>query len=193
MTGERLNIEGFVLAGGRSSRFGSDKALARVGSGTLFGRSLRALRGLGLTPRVVSRSVAPYAGDALAFVISERPDEGPVEGLRAALAASAAPWALMLAVDMPEVDAAFLRVLIAARGDVAAGAPRILCFEAEGRRHPFPGLYHVSVGEVIARLAPRSVQALLDGAGVRALDERTAGVTDLARRLRNVNRVEDLT
>jgi molybdopterin-guanine dinucleotide biosynthesis protein A len=192
MAGTEIDVEGFILAGGTSSRFGRDKALARAGSRTLLERARGALGGLGLTPRIVCRDATAYAGEGFAFVVAERPDLGPVEGLRAALAACAAPWALVLAVDMPEVDARLLRILLAARGEVAAGAPRAVCFAAEGRRHPLPGVYHASVRDEIERRAPRSLQDLLDGLPARVLDEPAAGVVDLARRLRNVNRVEDL-
>ncbi len=195
----RVAWEGFVLAGGRSERFGSDKALARLGGRTLLDRALAALEGCGLTPRVVARDPWAYRNRARVFVLSERPGRGPAEGLRAALAACAAPWALVLPVDMPGVDAPLLRCLVAAAPAPGSGvrpaeAPRAVCFAGpDGRRHPLPGAYHRSLaGEVEGLGEAPALQAVLDRAGVRVLGPEAVPGTDLAAALRNVNRPGDL-
>jgi len=185
-------LEGFVLAGGGSTRFGSNKALAPFAGRPLLAHAVRALRGLGLAPRVVTRDPAPYRELAAAFVLGERAGQGPAEGLRAALAASARPWALVLGADMPGVDAALLRRLLPEAGEPpAGGGPRAFCFEeAGGRRHPLPGLYHRSLAADVEALGPApALMAVLDAAGVRAVRVEAGPA---GRRLRSVNRPEDL-
>lgn len=196
-------VEAFVLAGGRSSRFGANKALARVGGKNLLQWALSAAENAGCrTPRVVCRDPDPYRRWAVAFVLSERRDRGPAEGIRAILAACATPWALVLGTDMPGVDGALLRVLLGpgrerAEKDAAGAVPRhrAVCFEAPpGSRHPLPGLYHRLLLERFGRLGESpSLNRLLDEANALVLGSDDLGSeTALAARLRNVNRPEDL-
>jgi molybdopterin-guanine dinucleotide biosynthesis protein A len=185
-------LEGFVLAGGGSTRFGSNKALASFGGRPLIAHALRALRGLDLVPRVVTRDPDPLREHALAFVTGERVGEGPAEALRAALAASARPWALVLGTDMPGVDAPLLRDLLRAAGEPPpADGPRAFCFGTEdGRRHPLPGLYHRSLAADIVKLGPGpALMAVLDAAGARTV---LVGTEQKRSRLRSANRPEDL-
>ena len=176
-----------VLAGGRSSRFGSDKVLARFGGEPLLGRLLRLLRPLCGELLVVAKETAPYAalarahGALLLTDASER--KTPLSGLSAALdhLASPAPavaphHALALhhrararlfavAADMPFVaDAGLLRALQAALdADAAAGAA--LAFHG-GSLQTMAGLWVAPVCAPLARalLAREKVgpRALLD-------------------------------
>ncbi|MCY1670955.1 molybdenum cofactor guanylyltransferase [Novosphingobium sp. SL115] len=74
-------ILGAVLAGGRSTRFGSDKALAELGGRTLLSRAVEALEGLCDAVVVVGRETAP------APTLPDWPhaDMGPLGGIAAAL------------------------------------------------------------------------------------------------------------
>jgi molybdopterin-guanine dinucleotide biosynthesis protein A len=181
-------VEGFVLAGGRSSRFGTDKALARIGEETLLARAAAALAALGLPARVVAPDPSAYGDLAAGAVTGERPGLGPAEGLRAALEAAESPWALVLAADMPGVDAPALRELVAALPGGETGSPRAVCFEDDsGRRSPLPGLYHRSLAGVLAALPDGvALQRLLDRAGVRVLPAPGPDV------LANINTARDL-
>lgn len=184
-------MEGFVLAGGRSTRFGRDKALAAAGGVPLLARALETLRVLGLPARVVAADPGPYAGLGVGVVGSERPGLGPAEGLRAALEACATPWALVLGTDMPGVDPPCLETLVAALPPGDPPAHRAVCFgEESGRRHPLPGLYHRSLAGDLARLAGEiPLQRVLDEARARVLP---VAPRDLARWLANVNTPADL-
>ncbi len=75
------NILGVVLAGGNSRRFGSDKALAKLGDQTLMERAIAALGRYCGKVIVVGRESAPVQtiGDW------PRPGCGPLGGLAAAL------------------------------------------------------------------------------------------------------------
>ncbi len=100
-------VEGFVLAGGRSSRMGQDKALLQVGGRSLLDLALDKLRRLGVaTPRIAGArsdlsSYAPVVPDL-------HPGCGPLSGIQAALAATTRPLNLFLPVDMPLLPARFL-------------------------------------------------------------------------------------
>jgi molybdopterin-guanine dinucleotide biosynthesis protein A len=190
MTGE---VEGFVLAGGTSSRFGSNKALASWRGVPMLGRALHVLEDIGLTGRIVCSDPLPFGTFYHPFVLGERPGRGPAEGLRTALLATAAPWALLLAVDMPEVGPGVLRALLQARirGGPATGDRAPLVFEDGERVHPFPGLYPRGLLEMLDRLGEGvSLQRVLEEAGARRVPwdpARSGGET-----LRNVNAAGDL-
>ena len=182
---------GAVLAGGRSSRFGSDKVLARFGGEPLLARLLRLLRPLCSELLVVAKETAPYAGIALssgARLLTDASErKTPLSGLSAALDHVAGPaptvapivaphHALALhhsararlfavAADMPFVaDLELLRALHAALdADAAAGAA--LAFHG-GSLQTMAGLWVVPVCAPLARglLAREKVgpRALLD-------------------------------
>ncbi len=129
-------VAGFVLAGGKSSRMGRDKAQLKLDGETLAARAVRKLR-------YVCAEVA-IAGDTqdlrfLARVIpDESPGSGPLGGVVTALAQSPYPWNLFLAVDMPFVPEGVLRTLIA---EATPSSSMIVLAEAYGIVQPLCGLY----------------------------------------------------
>lgn len=185
------SVEAFILAGGRSRRLGSDKALAVWQGRPLLAWALQALEETGLAPTVVSPEVEAYRSLASRFLTRERPGLGPVEGLRVVLLAAQAPWALVLSVDMPCVDSGTLRSLLA----FDRTGEQVVCFaDSSGRRHPFPGLYNRTLLRSIEEQGPGgSMQHLLDVASPRLLRASELAVAyDLDSVLRNVNCREDL-
>ena len=48
------NVQAYILAGGKSQRFGSDKSRARLGGTTLIGRTIRFVEKLDLPLTVVA-------------------------------------------------------------------------------------------------------------------------------------------
>jgi molybdopterin-guanine dinucleotide biosynthesis protein A len=74
-------ILGVVLAGGKSSRFGSDKALAEFGGRTLLSRAVDALAGQCELVIIAGRE----AGPAQCIPDWPRPDMGPLGGIAAGL------------------------------------------------------------------------------------------------------------
>ena len=194
MTGAR-DVEGFILAGGRSSRFGSDKALATWQGKSLLLHAIDALKGLGLTPRIVGRDPLPYIQHASVFVMSERSDHGPLEGIRVALRSASHELALVLSADMPLVREGHLRKLIDASApqspasDSPAPHTTVVFASVDGIRHPFPGVYPRSALDAVESLPPgSSVQSLLDRVSLRMLPADT----EISSALRGVNTPEDL-
>jgi molybdenum cofactor guanylyltransferase len=129
---------GFVLAGGRSSRMGQDKALLQVGGRSLVEIALDKLRSIGVAaPRIAGArsdlsSHAPVVPDL-------HPGCGPLSGIEAALAASTQPLNLFLPVDMPLLPAQFLDWMLQ-RADLTgawATVPR-----SNGRPQPLGAVYH---------------------------------------------------
>jgi molybdopterin-guanine dinucleotide biosynthesis protein A len=108
---------GLVLAGGRSRRFGSDKALARYDGESLLSHVVAAVGSVLPDVRVAARPEQLQDATRRQFrLIADRySDIGPAAGILAAHDAEPdAAW-LVVACDMPRLDAATLAVLVAAR------------------------------------------------------------------------------
>src|SRR5579871_469780 len=102
---------GFVLAGGRSSRMGRDKALLSFQGVPLVAR-VAEMVAQAAGSAVVIGDPGKYGGLGYAVVPDRRQGLGPLAGIEAALDFSTADWNLVLACDMPDVSAAFLRALL---------------------------------------------------------------------------------
>lgn len=172
-----------ITAGGRSSRFGSDKALA-----TLHGRPLLHHVAASLQGCPVRLLVSPpgrYVLPGWQEVADTRPGQGPLAGLEAALSAAQTEWLAFTGVDLPGLTPGFWEALAQAR---TPGALAVLPLDEAGRPQPLAGLYHRNV-------LPR-VTALLD-AGERRLrlaapPEQGVFLGGLSGALRNVNTPEAL-
>jgi molybdenum cofactor guanylyltransferase len=107
----------FILAGGRSTRMGTDKAFVTFEGRTLLARALAVSRSVTSDVRIVGdpAKFAPFANVVEDIV----PGCGPLAGIHAALRSSTAEFNLMLAVDMPFVSPALLHFLISRAEDSA--------------------------------------------------------------------------
>ena len=173
-----------VLAGGRSSRMGRDKALLPVGDRPMI-------------EHIVSH-LAPHfeeilisAGDSAAYeflgrrvVPDRRPDCGPLMGVATALAASRHDVNLVVTCDVPSVSLDLVaRLLRAASG--ADGA--VLCSE-DGYLEPLFAVYRRSIlpaAEAALQRGERRIISLCDRSTVRTVPIPAGG------RLDNLNTVED--
>ncbi len=129
-----------VLAGGRSSRMGRDKALLRWGEETLLERAVRFWRASGRVDRVLVAEGAPGHFPALppgALAVPDRaPGRGPMEALVSAFLASGAELLYVSAVDMPNLTAK--AILPPPEHDAAV-------YRRPGRVEPLFGVYRRSV------------------------------------------------
>jgi len=137
-----------VLAAGRSTRMGSDKALLSVEGRALWQRQCDVLREAGATEVFLSaRTDQPWADDPVvvgcfdAIVRDAMPDCGPLAGIVAALEHASCPHLAVLAIDLPKMDAAWFRRL----ATLAAAGKRDLDVGVVGRRNgyfePLAALY----------------------------------------------------
>ena len=128
---------GFVLAGGRSSRMGSDKALLQLGREPLVARALSTLGEAGL-----ETSIAGSRSDLCRFApVIPDPGAGPLSGICAALALVSSDLAVFVTVDMPLIPASLIRVLLnhTRLAGAAATVPSI-----NGVAQTFPAVLHRS-------------------------------------------------
>lgn len=157
-------LPAYILAGGRSTRFGSDKARACVNGEPLIVRQARRLRAIGCDVIVVARESGRYADLGLRTIADLVADLGPLGGLRTALAHRGDGWLVLSSCDLIEIDRSWIDALLVVRDgkpDACAIAFR------DDRWQPFPGLYHtrlLSQDDVWSG----SMQSLLTAAGAVA-------------------------
>lgn len=186
-----LDLCAAITAGGRSRRFGSDKALAELDGRALLRRVADGLEACG--PRLLIAPPGKY--DALLpgwqVIADTRPGEGPLAGLEAALRHAPSGWVAFAGVDQPMLTPAYWTLLAEHRRDEVQA---VLGEDESGRPQPLAALYHTAA-------LPR-VTALLD-AGERRLRALETGLnvarvpwTEIARATpsayRNVNTPADL-
>ncbi len=171
-------LTGALLVGGASRRFGSPKALARLGDETLAERGWRVL-GEACAHRLAVGKEADRLELPFPLVDDGSEVRAPLAGLVAGLRAAATDVVVFLPVDCPLVDAAALRALGADCRDVAV--PQTGPLPGAYRRSSLPVLErHLAAGE----LRLRDALAELDVAVVRLAPELLVNVNepaDLAR------------
>ncbi|MBI5363705.1 MAG: molybdenum cofactor guanylyltransferase [Planctomycetes bacterium] len=130
---------------------GRDKARVELDGRSLIERALAVLDGSCATVALACGGAPRYAELGRALVLDRIEDGGPLAGIEAALASAPPGHVVVLAVDLPRVDAAFLEGLLArARAEDLDACLARSPFGLE----PLCGVYHT-------RLAPR-IRALLD-------------------------------
>lgn len=97
-----------VLAGGRSSRMGCDKAALPLGEGRLIDGLLGKLREIFATIIVVGAAPGIVCDPRVRLVADERPGLGPLMGLLSGLKASDSELNFVMACDIPAFDRDFL-------------------------------------------------------------------------------------
>ena len=163
-------IEGctaIVMAGGDSSRMGTDKASLLLDGQTLLQSVMATMQQL--FPQVIVSVRQPRAGIDLPQVCDEQPNGGPLAGLVASLGKIETPWAFMVACDMPFVVPEVVELLAKYRLQHQAVVPVV-----HGHPQPLAAFYAAScLGPLRASLAvqQKSLRNVLKQLDVRYVDE----------------------
>ena len=142
-----MDIDAFILIGGRSSRFGTDKAFVELDGETLATRAAKTIE-TALSPKrvtFVAASDDQFKGKMPVALHSPiitdlKPGFGAWSGLHAALAYAQNEWTFILACDMPFVSAELVKLLAANVDDSYEG---IIPRQPDGRLQPLCALYRV--------------------------------------------------
>jgi molybdopterin-guanine dinucleotide biosynthesis protein A len=196
--GAPVRTAGIVLAGGASTRFGRDKLAVPFRGAPLLHHAVRALSGVCDELLVVLAPGAPEpslpAGVTVGFARDAEEGLGPLAGLRAGLAAAAAPLALVAGGDMPELAGPVLRELLRVAEEARVEAAVLA--DGEGWR-PLPMAVRTRRGEEVARIllgdGERALRRFLQALRIAVVDEATWHRLDPARgTLLDVDEPEDL-
>jgi molybdopterin-guanine dinucleotide biosynthesis protein A len=138
---------GFVLTGGKSSRMGRDKASLPFGATTLVEHVVACLRAVTQDVTLIG-SPERYRHLAAAAIADRYENCGPLGGVCTALETTAADFNVIVACDMPGVNAEFFRSLWAA---AEAHDADCLVPETSDGLHPLCAAYHRRVQPIARR------------------------------------------
>ena len=129
-----MSVVGVVLAGGRGERIGGDKAMVALDGLPLVLYPLRALAAVTARQAVVVKAATALPPLPAGVERWDEPPQPrhPLTGVLHALRRAAGDPVLSCPVDLPRLDAATLRVLLAASGH----GRRCVVGEAAGRLQP---------------------------------------------------------
>ncbi len=176
---------GFVLTGGNSTRMGRDKALLPYRGATLIQHIAAQVR-LAAGSVVLVGPPERYEHLGMPVIGDRLPGLGPLSGIQAALASSEARWNLIVACDMPALDAGFLASLLDAAE--RSNAPCLLPVSDSGLPEPLCAVYRNDCLETIGRALAAGVRKVTDAlAGLPPVLYRTGDPA----RFQNANTPED--
>jgi molybdopterin-guanine dinucleotide biosynthesis protein A len=186
------DVTAFILAGGKSTRMGTDKAFVEFEGRTLLARALDLAHSVTADVRIVGSrekfaAYAPIVEDLFR-------DCGPLGGIQAALRVSLTEFNLILAVDMPFLSPEFLHYLISqARNEPEAVVVVPL---ADGRGQPLCAVYRLAfahVSENALRAGQYRINRLFDEVRTRVIGpEEMAGAGFSPAIFRNLNTPADV-
>ena len=191
MTGVAGGVAAFILAGGKSTRMGADKAFLTLGGSSLLARSLAVAGAVADEVCIVGearkfQAFAPVVEDVFRGC-------GPLAGIHAALRASHMELNLILAVDLPFVTPELLRFLFAQARESPA---MVTAVRARGGWQPLCAVYRgefAEVAEKALREGRYRIDTLFDSQRMLEISEDQLKTTGLSADIfRNLNTPEEL-
>ena len=135
-----------ILAGGKSSRLGANKAFLELGSQTFIQRVLNAANPLAAECMLIANNPEAFSALKLPTHTDQQAGLGPVGGLYTALARANHPLLLLLACDLPFMSTPFLRFLLS-----RAGNHQIVIPETKEGLQPLCAVYAASCLPAVER------------------------------------------
>jgi FdhD protein len=188
--GRLADVAGVILAGGESSRMGSNKALLELNGTRMVEVTYRRMAELFDELLLVTNTPELYDFIPCRKVADIHAGMGPLGGIHAALSNCAAPRAFVAACDMPELSPRLIGELCSLAGEMDA-----VVAETPGGREPLHAVYAKSglpIMEAMLQGGERSVLTFLDRAAVRLLPpEWTSRLDPGFASFRNINTPEE--
>ena len=186
------DITGVVLAGGQSSRFGSNKALALLQGKPLIKHAADTLAAIFKNCLLVTNTPEQYDFLNMPMIRDRYKGLGPLAGIHAALLHITTPCAFVVACDMPNLSPELIRYLCSVNEqeyDV------IIPWLASGQE-PLFGIYHKKSMAVIESYLKRKdcqiIRALEDLQVRRVSEQEILAITRDLTCFKNINRPADL-
>jgi len=142
-----MDLECFILIGGKSSRFGQDKALLKLDGVTLARRAANTI-----SAALAPKQIFLAAANEKQFASSDLPENLPViydsykergafGGLHAALSKAESEWVFVLACDYPGVSVDLLKYLA---GLIEGAFDAVVPLQPDSRVQPLCAFYRVA-------------------------------------------------
>lgn len=188
----KQEITGVVLAGGQSSRFGSNKAMAMWRGKFLIQHARDTLASVFSDCLLITNTPEQYAFLNMPMIKDRYQNMGPLAGIHAALRHTGKLWIFVMGCDMPAVTPDVITLLCSfAKEEFDAVIP----WQEKGAE-PLCGLYHkTALSKIELQLQSKKAQVrqLLEQLSVRKVkEEELLAVTGGLTVFYNVNSAQDL-
>lgn len=183
-------LTGAILAGGKSRRYGKNKALEIFQGERLIDRGVESLRPFCDPLLVVVNELSPYYDVHATLVRDVFAHQGPLGGIYTALLFSPHEWVFARATDMPVFVPEMLQMMLGVKEGCDAVVP------LHGQYYePLLALYHRRCIPAIADLLggpERQIIAFFKRIRVKAIEEKAwRGVDAQGISFRNINTPDD--
>jgi molybdopterin-guanine dinucleotide biosynthesis protein A len=139
-----MGVTGIILAGGKSTRMGTEKGLQELCGKPLINYAIDVLSGI-CSNIIISSSSEVYQSFGFRVVPDEFPSIGPMGGIYSALRQSGTQDNLVISCDLPFVSAELLKFILANSQGYEVAVP----WEGNMHYEPLCGFYNKSVLEKI--------------------------------------------
>ena len=193
ITEEQLidGITGIILAGGKSSRFGSNKALAKFNGIPLIELVINVLGRIFKKLMIITNSPLEYSYLKIPLYQDLVKDLGPVGGIYTGLDALNDDWAFFCACDMPFINEELIRYIAGVKDGFDAVVPKV-----GWKIEPLHALYSKNclpaMKELIYKKEYQTIKAF-NNINVRYVDEEEIKICDPQQKtFLNVNKQDEL-
>ncbi len=170
-----LPIAALILAGGKSSRMGTDKALVPYEGKPMLQRVYQVAAACTEQVYVLTPWIERYQNilpSDCQYLIESQPGKGPVNGLSEGLEQISADWILLLACDLPLLDIKIIQSWINKLAQIPTSTLALVPQRSD-IWEPMCGFYRKEVKTELddfLKKGKRSFQELLSGIEVEALN-----------------------
>lgn len=156
------DIEAFILVGGKSSRMGRDKALLEISGKPLAARTAEMVKPLVASVMLIGE---PRRQTELGLpVIADRwPGAGPLGAIATALLGTTKLWALILACDLPYLNAKWIQSLCERALAAEPNFCDALVPSSENGLEPLCAIYRAAAGGTLARAVENGTRKVTNG------------------------------
>jgi molybdenum cofactor guanylyltransferase len=186
------HIPAFIVAGGKSSRFGGDKTLYPFEGIPLIERVTGVLARVFTDITIVANDAARFSYLGLPSIPDAVQGMGPMGGIYTALLEKKRPWIFVVASDMPFLDASLIRYMCALTDDCDIVVPII-----DGYYEGLHALYSARCLEPVSRFVKegrRQIVSFFPEVRVRKVQEdEIRAFAEPSRVFHNINFRHDIT
>ena len=141
MVKKKTDITGIILAGGQSSRMGTDKAFIKIGNRTLIENSYDLIKNYCSEILISTNNHSGYSFPEQWIIPDDRQGLGPIGGIYSCLKRSGTVNNLVVAVDIPFINNGLIQFLLSNMADVELVVP----ITGKGKTEPLCAVYKKSV------------------------------------------------
>jgi molybdenum cofactor guanylyltransferase len=164
-----LSATAIILAGGKSSRIGTDKGMLSINGQTMLEHICKQLRGTFSQILISAGDTEKYSFAGFEVVRDKISSQGPLMGIASALEASANEINFVVACDIPHIEMDCVRKMLTE----ARGADIVVLTTGDKKYEPLFAIYRKSALDAIKRTlrkGKRKISEVFDKCEVKYID-----------------------